>query len=50
MKNGMLYRVQFSLPDTRGKKNITMCHPHMRFAPENKDLCHHAEELLGIRV
>lgn len=27
-----------------------MCHPHMRFGPEYKDLCHHAEQLLGIRV
>lgn len=27
-----------------------MCHPHMRFGPEYKDLCHHAEQLLSVRV
>lgn len=27
-----------------------MCNPHMRFGPEYKDLCHHAEQLLSLRV
>lgn len=27
-----------------------MCHAHMRFGPEYKDLCHHAEQLLSLRV
>lgn len=47
----MGYIIQMDSNDIRRiSKNTIMCHPHMRFGPEHKDLCHHAEQLLSIRV